>query len=103
MISNREPVSVADTTIRMVAAAASLLMIGAFVGCGQAGHPTGGATSMTTGGGTPPPASESSGAAGSTGAGTAGTTGVTTIPSTTRAPRAPRRAGDRDGASRSYP
>jgi mono/diheme cytochrome c family protein len=89
MISTREPVSVADTTIsmaasatmiRMVAAAASLLMIGAFVGCGQAGHPTGGSSTTT-----PPPPSASSGTAGSTGDGTTGAAGVTTVPSTTGA------------------
>jgi mono/diheme cytochrome c family protein len=83
MISNREPVSTSDTAVRMVAAAASLLMMGMFVGCGQPGHPTtgGGTPTMQPGGGmdpntsTPPP-SQSTGGAGNTvvvGSGAAGT------------------------------
>ena len=59
MISNREPVSTSDIAVRMIAAAASLLMIGAFVGCGE-GRTTGnGMTSGTT------PPNESTGAGGS--------------------------------------
>jgi len=88
MISNREPVSTSDTAIRMVAAAASLLMLGMFVGCGQPGHPTGGPSTMQPNGGANPPSngnnppSESTGAAGSTvvvgGTGSAGTVAPST-------------------------
>ena len=77
MISNREPVSTSDIAVRMVAAAASLLMIGAFVGCGQ-GRTTGGGTTV----GTPPP-NESTGAAGGSSVSPSGTGGAQVIgPST---------------------
>src|SRR5260221_1767404 len=59
MISNRS----SDIAVRMTAAAASLLVIGAFVGCGQ------GQTGNGMSGGTHPPVpSQSTGAAGSFGA-----------------------------------
>jgi mono/diheme cytochrome c family protein len=82
MISNREPVSTRATVIRMVAAAASVLTMGAIVGCGQPGRTTGG-PSPTPGGSTNNPPSQSSGAAGSTViVGDTGAAGVTTVPST---------------------
>jgi mono/diheme cytochrome c family protein len=82
MISNREPVSASGTTVRMVAAAASLLMIGVFVGCAP-GRTTGPGNSMpgnTTTNNMPAPGDQSSGSAG-TGTqiiGGSGTAGVTT-------------------------
>jgi mono/diheme cytochrome c family protein len=82
MISNRAPVNANDIAVRMVAVAASLFMIGTLVGCGQPGHPTGGAMPI---GATMNPPGESSGAAGSTVIGATGSGGVTTVPSTTGA------------------
>ena len=60
MISNREPVSTSGMAVRMVAAAASVLMIGAFAGCGEGRTTNTGAPNGMTN----QPPSESTGAAG---------------------------------------
>src|SRR5450432_3100632 len=83
MISSRKPVNTTDIAVRTVSVAASLFMIGALVGCGQPGHPTGGST--PNGMPTPTPTPSETGAGGSgiepSGSGT-GSAGTITIPST---------------------
>src|SRR5450432_3933221 len=79
MISSRKPVNATDIAVRTVSVAASLFMIGALVGCGQSGRPTGGSTPT----GTPTPTPSETGAGGGSGIEpSTGGAGSVTIPST---------------------